>query len=180
MFLAIGQHVGSSAATRLRSRRVVLSKPPSKTLNYTQGAEDARRALALQPSEPRLHSLRQAQPALAEHSSLHKSLPPLSSRARHLSLPPRRSRDTVGRKPTQGERESRTLRSACHRQWLFLLLFFFFLFDRRTVFAACQAHCTTTSSEMMPFPLLWRCRSPSSYDVFTLISVQTQRLLHTH
>ena len=49
----------------------------------------------------------------------------------------------MGRKPTQGERESRTLRSVCHRQWLFLLLFFFFLLDRRTVFAGCQAHCTT-------------------------------------
>ena len=44
------------------------------------------------------------------------------------------------------ERESRTLRSACHRQWLFLLLFFFFLFDRQTLFAACQAHCTITSA----------------------------------
>ena len=88
VFLAIGQHVGSSVATRLRSRRVVLNKPPSKTLDYTQGAEDARRALALQPSEPRLPSRTQARPALAEHSSLHKSLPPLSSRAGHLSLPP--------------------------------------------------------------------------------------------
>ena len=86
--LAIGQHVGSSVATRLRSRRVVLNKPPSKNLNSTQGAEDARRALALQPSEPRLHSRTQARPALAEHSSLHKSLPPLSSRAGHISLPP--------------------------------------------------------------------------------------------
>ena len=66
----------------------MLNKPPSKTLNYTQGTEDALRALALQPSEPRLHSRTQAQPALAEHSSLHKSLPPFSSRAGHLSLPP--------------------------------------------------------------------------------------------
>ena len=49
----------------------------------------------------------------------------------------------MGRKPTQREREPRTLRNACHRQWLFLLLFFFFLFDRQTVFAAFQAHCTT-------------------------------------
>ena len=66
----------------------MLNKPPSKTLNYTQGAEDARRALALQPSEPRLPSRTQARPALAEHSSLHKSLPPFSSRTGHLSLPP--------------------------------------------------------------------------------------------
>ena len=88
VFLAIGQHIGSSVATRLRSRQVVLNKPPSKTLNYTQGAEDARRALALQPSELQVHSRTQAQPALAEHSSLHKSLPPLSSRAGHPSLPP--------------------------------------------------------------------------------------------
>ena len=66
----------------------MLNKPPSKTLNYTQGAEDARRALALQTGEPRLHSRRQAQPALAEHSSLHKSLPPFSSRAGYLSLTP--------------------------------------------------------------------------------------------
>ena len=86
--LAIGQHVGSSVATRLRSRRVVLNKPPSKTLNHTQGAEHARRALALQPSEPRLHSRTQARTALAEHSSLQKSLPPFSSQAGHLSLPP--------------------------------------------------------------------------------------------
>ena len=91
VFLAIGQHVGSGVATRLRSRRVVLNKPQSKTLNYTQGAEDARRALALQPSEPRLQSRTLAQSALAEHSSLHKSLSALSSRARHLSLPPGRS-----------------------------------------------------------------------------------------
>ena len=88
VFLAIGKHVGSSVATRLRSRRLVLNKLPSKTLNYMQGAEDAIRALALQPSEPRLQSHTQAQLALAEHSSLHKSLPPLSSRAGHLSLPP--------------------------------------------------------------------------------------------
>ena len=66
----------------------MLNKPPSKTLNSTQGAEDARRALALQPSEPRLHSLTLARPALAEHSSLHKAPSPLSSRAGHLSLPP--------------------------------------------------------------------------------------------
>ena len=85
---AIGQHVGSSFGTRLRSRWVVLNKPLSKTLNSTQGAEDARRALALQPSEPRLHSRTLARLALAEHSSLHKSLPPLFSRAGHLSLPP--------------------------------------------------------------------------------------------
>ena len=88
VFLAIGQHVGSSAATRLRSRRVVLNKPPSKTLTYTQGAEDTLRALALQPSEPGLHPRTQAQPALAEHSSLHKPLPPLSSRAEHFPCPP--------------------------------------------------------------------------------------------
>ena len=86
--LAIGQHVGSSFATRLRSRRVVLNKPPSKTLDYAQGAEDARRALALKPSEPRLHCRTLARPALAEHSSLHKPLPPFSSQAGHLSLPP--------------------------------------------------------------------------------------------
>ena len=88
VFLAIGQHVGSSVATRLRSCRVVLNKPPSKTLNYTQGAEDARRALAFQPGEPRIFPRRQAQPALADHSSLHKFLPPFSSRTGHLSLPP--------------------------------------------------------------------------------------------
>ena len=41
------------------------------------------------------------------------------------------------------------LRSACHRQWLFLLLFFFFLFDRQTVFAACQAHCTTVNRRVI-------------------------------
>ena len=66
----------------------MLNKPLSKTLNHAQGAEDARRALALQPSEPRSHSRTQAQPALAEHSSLHKSLSQFSSRAGHLSLPP--------------------------------------------------------------------------------------------
>ena len=103
VFLAIVQHVGSSVATRLRSRRVVLHKPPSKTLNYTQGAEDARRALALQPSELRLHSCTQAQPALAEHSSLHKSLPPLSSRAGHLSLPPVRVELTWAASPHKGK-----------------------------------------------------------------------------
>ena len=91
VFLAIGQHFGSSVATQLRSRRVVLNKPLSKMLNYTQVIEDARRASALQPSEPQLHCRTQAQPALAEHSSLHNSLPPLSSRAGHLSLLTRRS-----------------------------------------------------------------------------------------
>ena len=67
----------------------------------------------------------------------------------------------MGRKPTQGERESRTLRSACHRQWLFLLLFFFFLLDRRTVFAACQAHCTTHTQPQLRRRTGRRCYFPA-------------------
>ena len=142
VFLAIGQHFGSSVATRLRSRRVVLNKHPSKTLNYTQGAEDARRELALQPSDPRLHSRTQAQPALAEHSSLHKSLPPLSSQAGHLSLPPVGVEQPWAGCPHKGKGSfERSIARAIGSSYL-CCRFSSFLFDRRTVFAACQAHCT--------------------------------------